>query len=137
MKEQLITFDTAKLAKEKGFENKTPHKLRRDYYNHLGEINGDVTEYIKAYVANKGLEKYNTIDAPSQSLLQKWLREEIKIYVSVDYLIIEVIDSKGVRFDWSIYNKDESIESKELIGLLTYEEALEKGLQEALKLISL
>ena len=137
MKEQLITFDTAKLAKEKGFENKTPHKLRRDYYNHLGEINGDVTEYIKAYVANKGLEKYNTIDAPTQSLLQKWLREEHNIYVSVDYLIIEVIDSKGVRFDWSIYNKDESIESKELIGLLTYEEALEKGLQEALKLISL
>tara|TARA_R110000796_G_scaffold212_2_gene848 strand:+ start:1949 stop:2356 length:408 start_codon:yes stop_codon:yes gene_type:complete len=135
MKDQLIVFETAKLAKEKGFKNKTPHKLRRDYYNHLGEINGDVTEYIKAYVANKELERYNTIDAPTQSLLQKWLREVHSIYISVDYLIIEVIDSKGVRFDWSIYNKNESIESKELIGLLTYEEALEKGLVEALKLI--
>ena len=135
MKDQLIVFETAKLAKEKGFKNKTPHKLRRDYYNHLGEINGDVTEYIKAYVANKELERYNTIDAPTQSLLQKWLREVQSIYISVDYLIIEVIDSKGVRFDWSIYNKNESIESKELIGLLTYEEALEKGLVEALKLI--
>ena len=135
MKDQLIVFETAKLAKEKGFKNKTPHKLRRDYYNHLGEINGDVTEYIKAYVANKELERYNTIDAPTQSLLQKWLREVHSIYISVDYLIIEVIDSKGVRFDWSIYNKNESIESKELIGLLTYEEALEKGLVAALKLI--
>jgi len=43
MKDELIKYETAVIAKEKGFENKTPHKLRRDYYNHLGELNGDVT----------------------------------------------------------------------------------------------
>ena len=115
MKEQLITFDTAKLAKEKGFENKTPHKLRRDYYNHLGEINGDVTEYIKAYVANKGLEKYNTIDAPTQSLLQKWL--------SCLYIPMR---GKACISDRKYVSK---------LKFDTYEEALEEGLQEALKLI--
>jgi hypothetical protein len=73
MQETPITFNTAKLAKEKGFENKTPHKLHRDYYNHLGELNGDVTEYVKALVKKQDTTIFNTIDAPTQSLLQKWL----------------------------------------------------------------
>tara|TARA_R110001632_G_scaffold40980_1_gene102808 strand:+ start:1467 stop:1871 length:405 start_codon:yes stop_codon:yes gene_type:complete len=134
MKEQLITFDTAKLAKEKGFENKTPHKLRRDYYNHLGEINGDVTEYIKAYVANKGLEKYNTIDAPSQSLLQKWLREEHKINVESNYLPnIQKYSCLYIPMRGKACISDRKYVSK--LKFDTYEEALEEGLQEALKLI--
>jgi|TARA_B110000914_G_C15370642_1_gene403008 hypothetical protein len=134
MKEQLITFDTAKLAKEKGFENKTPHKLRRDYYNHLGEINGDVTEYIKAYVANKGLEKYNTIDAPTQSLLQKWLREEHKINVESNYLPnIQKYSCLYIPMRGKACISDRKYVSK--LKFDTYEEALEEGLQEALKLI--
>ena len=124
MKEQLITFETAKLAKEMGFQSYTPF-----YYSEDGEIKGTKIGM------HGNPNAYGGISAPTQSLLQKWLREVHSIYVSIDYLIIEVIDSKGVRFDWSIYNKNESIESKELIGLLTYEEALEKGLVAALKLI--
>jgi hypothetical protein len=126
MEEQLITFDTAKLSKEKGFENKTPHKLRRDYYNHLGEINGDVKEYVKSYINKKSTNNLETIDAPTQSLLQKWLREEHDLFVCVDKS-----DDKANSY----------FLSTNCIGIYgeykTYEEALEKGLQEALKLIKI
>tara|TARA_R110000823_G_scaffold252708_1_gene375265 strand:- start:351 stop:731 length:381 start_codon:yes stop_codon:yes gene_type:complete len=126
MKEQLITFETAKLAKEKGFENKTPHKLRRDYYNHLGEINGDVTLYIKAYVNKKSTRNLETIDAPTQSLLQKWLREEHQLYVLINYVNKE-------QFNWEINMFQHGEYGIGFRG--NYEEALEAGLLTALKLI--
>ena len=127
MKEQLITFETAKLAKEKGFENKTPHKLRRDYYNHLGEINGDVTLYIKAYVNKKSTRNLETIDAPTQSLLQKWLREEHQLYVLINYVNKE-------QFNWEINMLQHGEYGIGFRG--SYEEALERGLVAALKLIA-
>ena len=126
MKEQLITFETAKLAKEKGFENKTPHKLRRDYYNHLGEINGDVTLYIKAYVNKKSTRNLETIDASTQSLLQKWLREEHQLYVLINYVNKE-------QFNWEINMFQHGEYGIGFRG--NYEEALEAGLLTALKLI--
>ena len=127
MKEQLITFETAKLAKERGFENKTPHKLRRDYYNHLGEINGDVTLYIKAYVNKKSTRNLETIDAPTQSLLQKWLREEHQLYVLINYVNKE-------QFNWEINMFQHGEYGIGFRG--SYEEALERGLVAALKLIA-
>ena len=127
MIEQLITFETAKLAKEKGFENKTPHKLRRDYYNHLGEINGDVTEYIKAYANKKSTRNLETIDAPTQSLLQKWLREEHQLYVLINYVNKE-------QFNWEINMLQHGEYGIGFRG--SYEEALERGLVAALKLIA-
>ena len=127
MTEQLITFETAKLAKKKGFENKTPHKLRRDYYNHLGEINGDVTLYIKAYVNKKSTRNLETIDAPTQSLLQKWLREEHQLYVLINYVNKE-------QFNWEINMFQHGEYGIGFRG--SYEEALERGLVAALKLIA-
>tara|TARA_R110002012_G_scaffold207179_1_gene377266 strand:+ start:237 stop:671 length:435 start_codon:yes stop_codon:yes gene_type:complete len=144
MQEEIVTFKTAKLAKGKGFENKTPHKLRRDYYNHLGVLNGDVTEYIKAYVAKENTEKYNTIDAPTQSLLQKWLREKHKINVesnflpniekySCFYLPMNLPKPNSHKNKFDAYKSLKNYLSKTRHD--TYEEALEKGLQEALLLI--
>ena len=80
MKEELITYETAKLLKEKGFDWET----NRYYY--LNELS-DFDRY------DASLENYNTSDqtatefssAPTQSLLQRWLREKHKIYVDVVY----------------------------------------------------
>lgn len=147
MEEQLITFDVAKLAKEKGFANKTPHKLRRDYYNHMGDLNGDVTKYIKAFVDKKDTTKFNTIDAPTQSLLQRWLREEHKLDVVVTrsdevcrtYLyFVSVHDYRSKKYTvHSIAHLWESTVYNFNMGerYENYEQALEKGLEEALKLI--
>ena len=111
MKEQLISFETAKLAKEKGFEVKcSTYKIHLPY------------------------SKENPCYIPTQSLLQKWLREEHNLHISVDNNNYEIKNMwcydihklpYGLLRLWKRGEKTYS----------SYEEALEKGLQEALKLI--
>lgn len=131
--EQLITFDTAKLAKEKGLRIGS-----LNYYNG----NGDLVTINKNYSPdhyhkNSDMQRFR-YEAPTQSLLQKWLREKFFIYVRVDtihkesyYEWVHMFKRKRDGF------KEDFIKSyikEERTNFKTYEEALEKGLQEALKL---
>jgi hypothetical protein len=96
MKEQLITFETAKLAKEKGFD-----------------LNGHTNDKC----------------SPSQSLLQKWLRDKFQVH-------IEIYVQLGFKhWSVSILPMAKRVKAEHPSGFTSYEEALEKGLQEALKLI--
>lgn len=70
MEEQLVRFKTAKIARDKGFNI---HCI--ECYMPNGEETLDL---------DKRLSKDNRIYAPTQSLLQKWLREEKDILVYVD-----------------------------------------------------
>jgi len=108
MYEELIAFETAKLAKEKGYEN------------------------IK--IKKKGAwETFIADNVPTQSLLQRWLREKHGIF------IVLLPDSDNGMFGYDILIKGDihtqanTFELDEVIG--TYEEALEQGLLEGLKLI--
>lgn len=109
MEEQLISFETAKLAKEKGFK-----RLCDFSYDEDGMIIGNCEQ------------AYNFV-APTQSLLQKWLREKHKIHIELQ------CDSNYYKYFILIYYKTNCVFS--LDDSLIYEEALEIGLQEALKLI--
>ncbi len=112
MKEQVISFETAKLAKEKGFDN--------DSDGYYGMMNGHF----------KCVDGQETCDAPTQSLLQKWLREVHSLSVKID----DYITNSRVRYDYSV--SDLGSQEDNPIGVFeTYEEALEQGLQEALSLI--
>ena len=121
MEDTLITFETAKLAKEKGFEFKV------------------VWEYILGFENNYERDKY----LPTQSLLAKWLREKYDIEINITRMPPEVIKSsfnKGNKrikkynmWVWNL-NGNPRIENSSLF-FDNYEEALEAGLQEALKLI--
>ena len=152
MENQLITFETAKLAKEKGFDEECT-----TYYSPLKKWQLE-SNYWKQYIVNEegfapkicnnsfpciyGKEKkyHNSkwvnknITAPTQSLLQKWLREVHMIRV---YLIHGT--SGSFNFEIYIWDKPNNIGKWSRIGnissLKTYEEALEKGLFQALKLI--
>ncbi len=121
MSDTLVSFETAKLAKEKGFP----------------DILG------LTYSQDGRLEGHRSINypAPTQSLLQKWLREEHNISVNPipnfktkvnQYHIGIVFINKGV-VDSTIMRIDDVY--KTIVLFDSYEEALEKGLQEALKLI--
>lgn len=121
MKEQLINFETAKLAYEKGFYMKYGKK-----YNEYG---GFVTTGIRGAVCT------TDYPAPTQSLLQKWLREEHKIYVDAPialYTSQEFTYCVGYR-----RGSEVTLEMGKTYEYRKYEEALEKGLQEALKLIKI
>ncbi len=114
MKEQLIEFKTAKLAKEKGF-NIEGHQY---YYDSPKSI---LWHSIKMEMHNES----DNISVEAQSLLQKWLREEHRLIVEIDFLGTQAWDV-GIANYKIPYLRD---------YFKTYEEALEKGLIEALKLI--
>ena len=105
LKEQLISFETAKLAKEKGcnLENCT------------------CGGYPECICSDKRI---------SQSLLAKWLREKY----DTDVIINTYRNQNQKYYKYFISEKSKNlIKSEEYYD--TYEEAFEIGLQEALKLI--
>ena len=75
-------------------------------------------------------EGYKQPTAPTQSLLQKWLREKHNIIVLVDY---EGID--GYYYKYYYYINEVKKYNASDKNYITFEEAYEIGLQEALKLI--
>jgi len=119
MKEQLIELETAILAKEKGFD------LDANYaYNPIsGKLLDENTVY--SHTIGDGKEP---IEAPTQSLLQKWLREEFGIYVQVT-----IIDEQ--HFEVSVWVRCDDVchELASFVLKSCFEQALEKGLQRALK----
>ena len=131
MKETLITFETAKLAKNKGFDFKVYKEEK--IYDKLGYLLKPEDEVFP------GVEYF---PAPTQSLLQKWLREVHEIIVEVE-VGFDIEDGEIVYYFTPFIKRKESIEFVKYSGLLTsmfenktiYEEALELGLQGALKLI--
>lgn len=90
MKEELISFKCAKLAKEKGFNVVVWDYYEKDTNKHYCSITRE--HYNKGY----------NISAPTQSLLQRWLWETHHIWVEVTLLgdgigfqcIIKQVDGK-------------------------------------------
>lgn len=119
MEEQLISFEIAKLAKEKGFEldkylsidDENPKNLNSNY---------NPRDYQPWYF---GL---------TQSLLQKWLREVHNIHINP---IPYSVTFKETVYRCRITYFEDKMEQNKYIGLSIYENAFEIGLQEALKLI--
>jgi hypothetical protein len=125
MTETLISLATAKLAKEKGvtwgfFRNKyTGAELAYSTcYNADGKI-----------INPKGYRSNNPhFPCPTQSLLQKWLRDEHNWHIMV-YPSDFINDPAKILYKYTIPNIDYHSE----LEFESYEEALEAGLQEALK----
>jgi len=149
MKEKLITFDTAKLAKEKGFNLKTPkyyttenpHSYHKDLEGVciLGLMHNNTLYQPQEEIDEKtGIPMYRLnpaiVYAPTQSLLQKWLREKHSIAILVNFN-----DNTTFEFHYFIHTNISISYSNRICCLptryKTYEEALENGLVEALKQI--
>lgn len=144
MEEQFVNFDTAKLAKEKGF-----NEYCRKTFDTEGK-SSNLSGYMrmkkwnindKVHLYDTDSEEFENPDIectqPTQSFLQKWLREEKKIRVYVgnsasgefkyEINIVNPIQEDRIGKPWERkYN---------YTSYKTYEEALEKGLIESLKLI--
>jgi hypothetical protein len=150
MEEQLINFDTAKLAKEKGYFNGiyksyTQYHINYDYDddpNHPESYKKNEIRFNGSFFHINNFEKndysneyYTIYEAPTQSLLQKWLREKHGIHI-----LVEPSCEKVPKYLLKLYDDNNLDECKFVAdyGCLwydSYEEALEIGLQEALKLI--
>ena len=131
MREQLIKFKTAKLAKKKGFN--TPCYT---WYNPNGVCLSKMSEPEEEGFAVTISDLLNeTIPeggflCPTQSLLQKWLREKYKIIVTVGTC------GSLNTCHYEIWTPEQEKIDDVWIDT-TYEKALEIGLQKALNLITL
>ena len=133
MKESLILFETAKLAKEKGFDWSVRNFYPDTSWNSKKLFHCvNVGYHFTNEILNDDPNGFGDIIlAPTQSLLQKWLRQEKGIN-----LFIDCIGLGEKTFWYFIYYKREGKESViEQDGEYTYEEALEAGLIQSLKLI--
>lgn len=116
MKEQHVTFETAKLLRKIDFQEEV-----NSFYNQYG-----VFFYPQSYL-NWNYDKKAKYSAPTQCLVQKWLREKYNIYID--------IVTAGPNFFVTHVGKAERPTIIDNSQHKSYEKALEVGLQEGLKLI--
>jgi hypothetical protein len=125
MTEEFITLETAKLLKEKGF--------KEDVFTFYEAecVEGDL-ELFESYEVENFNTRPDRFSAPPQSIAQKWLREIKGLHIEISYLY-------GDYWYYDIL----TIPNHDLVGLSdrplvhykSYEEAMEAGILEALKLI--
>jgi len=143
MKEKLVNSKTAKLAKEKGF-----NELCLYCYRISDKVLFDI-EWLQEFFSDAEEElfvKFNNskthYSAPTQSLLQKYIRDVYNIHISID----SYGEGGECKYLYSLsytYSADKMIELElddlNIVGMNfdTFEEALEIGLQEELKMIKL
>lgn len=138
MEEQLISYETAKLAKEKGFDEKVYREYDKSGYLRCTSKSADVV--LGPY---DELLKSTEYPAPTQTLLQKWLREVHNIEVLISRIPPEAVlasknNGKNILknyncYVWSFNNNPRIANNGSFQDI--YEEALEITLFEALKLI--
>lgn len=127
--EEICTYEVAKLAKEKGFNVPT------DRYYHIYD---DVIEAQNSLeMTGDGCADFlNSLNqcrcsAPTQSLLQRWLREE------KGYYVYPFFDNIHLMWDWVCREKSGDkwipLVGLDLHLLPTYEIALEDALKYALE----
>lgn len=126
MKDQYITLETAKLAKEKGFN------YGDSYFNDDGSYNG---RKLGMYQGNEYNGRYWR---STQSLLQKWLREVHGFEIQIFTMGIFMNKSTTPFSEFTLKKYQYVLNADHYYngaGHDTYEESLEAALQKALKLI--
>ena len=129
MEDKIVSVETAELAMKCGFDIETD----KGYYKH-----GFENDFVKLLLWVNGEDgKPEFGYAPTQSLLQKWLREKrIDITVITDwkkgkriyYVGFSFVNDKNQVDVW--FSKDDN---KNKIEYAEYEDALEVGLYECLQ----
>lgn len=127
IKEQFVSFETAKMLKEAGF-NEHCH----DIYDN---VNG-----FRWFKIGESTPK-GWVPCPTQALAARWLRETHGIHVSSNIFMDSANDADGKTVDeWTFWSFDLFDNSGRIIEERDdrydrYEEALEAGLKRGLELI--
>ena len=123
MTEELVTFETAKFLKEKGFDIACENVVREDK-----------TRMNTLFRTNKNLPK-TCYSLPTQAIVAKWLRETKNVHICIynnacgyGYEISKADNGTHISNDLKDGPNNGGVWD-------TYEEALEAGIKEALSLI--
>lgn len=127
MTEELVTFETAKFLKEKGFDIACENVVREDK-----------TRMNTLFRTNKNLPK-TCYSLPTQAIVAKWLRERHEINVSVLRMTERyggaVAEHNLLKYFYHIQIPNRQSIVDVGIYYFTYEEAFEAGIKKALSLI--
>ena len=135
MEERLVSYETALLAKEKLFNIPTLYF----YFDSKLKYNHSIKPRNNNIIAGS-LE----VSAPTQSLLQKWLRDKHNLHIEIRFLRLNWIffiydltnPNRECLLNICWLGDSDYFESKGLPTVIhTYEQALETALINALKLI--
>lgn len=127
MEEQYVNFDTACMLKDAGFDVPC-----HDSYIYE---KGRVIKWISAAKLNHNSDKRKRgdISRPTQALAARWLREKHKLQVYSSYSFYHRMWYHTVM---SLSNDYDFITITGDVNYANYEDALEAGLQEAIKFIN-
>ena len=121
IEEQFVSFETAKMLKEAGFDVPCTSQYTEGKY---------IWNVDYPYNFNQDEFGYSR---PTQALAARWLREVHKLHVFADRTYEYALD----KFSWGYYIQSSNYEycKNFKIGFDSYEQAIEEGLCEAIKLI--
>ena len=136
IKEDYISFETAKLLKEKGFDEPTGF-----IYSENGELM-KLSDFGVRYLSNSECDDYpqwqfpfegvaSIVSAPTLQMAMKWLREVHSIDISIDirfWTDDEGVDVKSWRY--TVYRTDEI---EDFGQSDTYEDACEEAIKYCLE----
>jgi hypothetical protein len=133
MKDELVELETAILAKEKGFDINCDWGVfiyKKEFSRDGNKIEiGTIEPALN--INNKdtnGSDIYDTVAKPTQTLLQKWLREVHNIHIGMRLRLLKnnIYACEVIYRDYQTYAASGG-----------FEEVLEKALKEALSLIKI
>ena len=142
MEDEIVSFETAMLLKEKGFNEPCSHYYEDNDLYKLGYYHGEGTGFVRnnSPIDGRLLCEKMQCTAPTQSLAQKWLRETRNVTFNAnphsnDGKIIYVVTIKVISSNKYIDFNVMMDTSNKATMFDTYEDAIESGLKYCLKSI--
>ena len=126
--EDYVSFEVAKLLKEKGFNCETDM-----YYSPEGELKCWFPNGLKSWLDNKGNETWWwKCVAPTLQMAMKWLREVHGLFIS--------IGNDDLDYNWQIFDVEDRVKdldptclTESFAGYKKYEQACEAAIKYCLK----
>lgn len=129
IEESYVSFDTAKMLKEAGFDCNC-HKWHEQKEDKITEWEADAS-------CNWNVNK-NDFSRPTQALAARWLREVHGLHVYVLQTNLPLTEPQTDKWEWGyVIDKIDDPNLNETtckMYFVSYEEAFEAGLQKAIKL---
>lgn len=120
--EDYVSFETARLLKEKGFNEKVIC-----YYDDGGSLN--LNKFVEFQCCNEGYGS-SVFAAPTQSMVMKWLRE-------VHNICITIYPDKTKGYEAVLYDTKDNVEiilqSFGIFGAHIFEDSYEEACEAAIK----
>ena len=137
IEESYVSFDTARMLKDAGFDVpcRGVYVTDRTGYHEFREYDNKQTKDDLCWNTEDGFQ-YEYL-APTQALAARWLREvhHLNVYACFDYVCFDDGERKWFFMRENTMINDYTSIYCSIVSYDSYEQALEAGLQEAVKLI--